>query len=109
MAKNDMYVIMYKILAYLDECMRKNVDVNDDKFSHIVLGISEKYWAHIIDELVCHKYVRGVNVIYTTTEPIICINNPRVTMEGVAFMQENSMMKKAREFLKETKSILPLI
>lgn len=104
-----MYIIMYKILAYLYECMRKGIDVDNDKFSHIALGINERYWIHIIDELVSHKYIRGISVLYTSSEPAICINNPRVSMEGVEFMQQNSMMKKAREFLKESKSIIPFL
>lgn len=39
---------------------------------------------------------------------VVNFNRPRVTMDGVAFMQENTMMAKARDFLITTKSALPI-
>lgn len=109
MAQNDMYVVMYKILCYLYDCMKRDVEPDDSQFSHVALGIPERYWSDIMLELHAKHYIRGVTVMPRgQSDSAIVMNRPRVTMEGVEFMQENTMMAKARKFLVDTKSALPI-
>lgn len=110
MAQNDMYVVMYKVIAYLYDCMKKGVEPDDEKWSHQALGIPESYWVTIVEELVEHRFICGVKVLAfmdgeKSVEPI----DPRVTMEGVAFAQENTMMAKAKAFLQDAKASIPFI
>ena len=53
--------------------------------------------------------VTGITVQDVCGGILIHVDDPAITLEGVEFLQENSMMKKALEFLKETKSALPFI
>ena len=109
MAQNDMYVVMYKILCYLYDCMKRDVEPDRDAFSHAALGIPERYWTDIVRELHSKHFIRGVTVSPRGQSDFnVIMNRPRVTMEGVEFMQENTMMAKAREFLVDTKSALPI-
>lgn len=107
MAQNDMYVVMYKILCYLYDCMKKDKEP-DSEFGYVALGIPERYWTDIMHELFRKHFISGVMVVPCGADVKIVLQRPRVTMEGVAFMQENTMMSKARDFLVTTKSMLPV-
>ena len=110
MAQNDMYVVMYKILAYLYDCMKRGVEPEDARWSAQALGIPASYWTSIVEELVGHGFVAGVNVDhFINGEALVTPIGPRVTMEGVAFAQENSMMGKAKAFLQDAKAAVPFI
>lgn len=112
MAQNDMYVVMYKILAYLYDCMKRGVRPSQRHYAHDgdVLSIPYSYWAAIMHELANHGYVSGVTVFEDMGGDLIVSDiDPMITMEGVEFLQENSTMKKALRFLQDTKSALPFI
>ena len=112
MAQDDMFVVMYKVLAYLYDCMKKGVEPRPSMLANNgdMLNIEESYWARIMKELVDHGYVDGVVVLGTWQgDLIVKFNHPVVTMEGVEFLQENSKMQKALNYLKEAKSALPFI
>ena len=64
----------------------------------------------MIEELVGHRYIDGVTVRkFLNSEASVTALNARVTMEGVAFAQENSMMGKAKAFLQDAKASIPFI
>lgn len=109
MAQNDMYVVMYKIIAYLYDCMKRGEDPDIARISAGELDIPEEYRVHIIEELVDHGYVKGFGIRYADNMPVVIIDRPRVTMEGVAFAQENSMMGRAKAFLQDAKASIPFI
>ena len=112
MAQDDMHVVMYKILAYLYSCMKAGDKPIERHYSHDgdVLCIPYAYWAAIMAELVENGYVKGVVVARTWGGDVVAKpTEPAITMKGVEFLQENSMMRKALGFLKETKSALPFI
>lgn len=112
MAHDDMHVVVYKILAYLYSCMKKGEKPCERHLVHDgdVLHIPYQYWATIIKDMLDRGYVEGFVVNKAWGGDIMVgINEPRITMEGVEFLQNNSMMAKALSFLKETKSMLPFI
>ena len=75
-----------------------------------MLGIPETYWNAVVEELVDHRYICGVTVKhFIDGSSLVLITSPRVTMEGVAFAQENSMMSKAKAFLQNAKAAIPFI
>ena len=112
MAQDDMHVIMYKILAYLYDCMKKGIQPQESQIrpGGIIGSIPELYWARIMEELSDNYLVKGIGIIHVYSGDIIVnLNDPTVTFAGVEFLQENSMMKKAAKFLKEAKSTLPFL
>lgn len=100
MAKDDMFVIAYKILKYLYERMKSGTDAElaDFCWDSKVCQIEKEYWKAIIKELVEKRYIKGIYIVPSDTGAKLKINEQiTVTMEGVAFMQENSTMQKAKE------------
>lgn len=109
MARDDMHVIMYTILKYLYECLKAGTDPDPLKFSAEALCINERYWTAIVADLANRGYIRGVMVVHKPSGDVVQVVNPSVTIEGVEFMMENSMMQKALDFVKEAKSAIPFV
>ncbi|MBQ6330391.1 MAG: hypothetical protein IJI35_15330 [Kiritimatiellae bacterium] len=112
MAQDDMHVIIYKVLAYLYDCMKKGIDPDKSMLAPDGLlfgGVPERYWNSIWLQMLDKGLVVGVAQAAYDDSTHIIILSPEVTLDGVEFMQENSMMKKAKDFLKDMKSILPFV
>lgn len=109
MAQDDMFVVMYKIIAYLYDCMKRGEEPSNSEWNADALCIPEEYWKKVVKELVEHGLIDGVAVVDTSGGCIVKPYNPKVTMEGVQFAQENSMMAKAAKLLRDAKSSIPFI
>ena len=112
MAQDDLHVVMYKILAYLYSCLKSGEEPKREHYWNDgdVLDIPYAYWAQIMRDMDERGYIRGfVFIDEWGGGTIVKAANPGITMEGVEFLQENSLMQKALRFLKETKSALPFI
>lgn len=110
MAKDDMEVIMYKILKYLYECMKKDISPQLEDFSwdSKLFHIPQNYWCKIIVTLVRKGYITGFKIIDNTKDaPTIQTDRPfEITFEGVQFLEENSRMQKAKEYCAETFNVI---
>ena len=112
MAKNDYYVIAYWILAYLYACLKEGVRPNPAyiKADSEVINLSPSYWEYIMRHLYKDGYIDGISLI-----PVIGAENPQVridsniviTPKGIEYLQNNSAMCKARDFLITLKEIIP--
>lgn len=109
MAHNDMHVVIYKILSYLYECMKIGVNPSVRRVGASELGIPDDYWTQIVAQLVERGYVSGVSVTRTTSGDVVNFSKPSVTLDGVEFLMENSMMGKAKTFLQDVKATVPFI
>lgn len=63
-----------------------------------------------MQELIDHDYVKGFKYVRAWGGDLVIIDTePRITLEGIAFLKENSGMQKALKFLQESKSALPFL
>lgn len=106
MSHDDMHVIMYKILSYLYECMKGGEEPNRANVENLALGINYSYWCSIVQQLVERGYVKGFIVSHADNEVRVTVANPTVTMDGVEFLMDNSLMAKAKKFLIEAKGFV---
>ena len=102
MAKDDMRVIMYKILKYLYGCMKigKRPALEDMCCKSTLFQIPEEYWEQVIAELSEAGYVKGF--ICTMAKDGLAVtmtDSARITLAGVDFLEENGNMAKVRQFL----------
>lgn len=114
MAKDDMHVVIFKILAYIYDCMKSGKPVDKSVIECEPLEIPESYWTQIMRELVEHGYVSGITVRSTTAKDVVLLSDPRVTLDGVEFLMENSMMSKAARLVADagdffSKVVFPFI
>lgn len=100
MPKDDMHLIIYKILRYLYDCNKQGkIPTFTDMFSVLELvRIPKSYLAQILTEIMDCGYITGCSVIVAkdVTQFSLC-EDARVTISGVDYLNENSRMKKAAE------------
>ena len=67
MAQNDYFVIVYQVLKYLYECLKKGEKPEACYLTASAYNIPENYWQYIILSMITEEYVKGiaVNHIYT--------------------------------------------
>lgn len=111
MARDDYFVIVYKILVYLYKCL-KNGETADivNILTAETYGVPESYFEYIIIELLDSGYIKGVSTINVLGKSTPCIKFTKDIMikpKGIEYLQENSMVAKAKNFLKEVKEIVP--
>lgn len=113
MSKDNMSLLMFKILTYLYECMIKGETVKEENFQvencYFGKDLNQEYLNHICRMLESKGYTEG----FTTSkmwggEIIIISYDAKITLEGFEFLQENKTMKKVYKYLKEVKGWIPI-
>lgn len=96
----DNFKVIYRILRYLEKAMDLE-EVDTDRISAEALKISEQRWISIIEMLVKDRYIDGVLIKRSSdgyTE--VSFSDLRITLRGLEYLQENSLMKKAADLAK---------
>lgn len=109
MAKDDMEIVMYKILRYLYECMKRDIAPDLQKYGWCseLFDIPQQYWCKIIRILVEKGLIKGFDILETKDGVQIQTKPPtEITYEGREFLRENSGMQKAKEACGESFSVL---
>ena len=107
MKENDYFVISYRILAYLYDCLKEAREVDRDVVSYQALGINEAYHNWIMKALYEAGRISGVYPINGSKYVKIVYKDLEITEQGIIFLQENSSIEKAKRFLKDIKAIIP--
>lgn len=107
MAKNDYFVITYRILTYLYECFKTGEKPDTDFFGAEALKINNGYWVNVMESLYNEGCITGISVIKSANMQGIKIMDLKITQKGIEYLQENSAMAKARKFLKELRNVTP--
>lgn len=111
MAKDDYYVIVYQILAYLYRTLKDGNDVDPAmlEYKSQYLNINRKYWQYIIENMQEEGYIKGVVLNYAWGNNLLSydLSGCQITPAGIAYLCDNSTIKKAYRFLKASKEILP--
>lgn len=108
MAKNDYFVIVCRILTYLYECFKAGERADVEMFGPDALGINNGYWLNVMESIYNEGYVTGMAMVPRMgREQGIKLINLKITQKGIEYLQENSTMRKAAEFLKSVKEIVP--
>lgn len=111
MAKDDYFVIVYQILAYLYQRLKKGlpVDTRMLKADSPLLKINEKYWAYIIYHMQESGFIEDVP--FSNLDDVFPIpldlSEIKITPKGIEYLCDNSFMEKAKAFLKDIKEIMP--
>lgn len=109
MAKDDYHVIVYKILAYLYTCLKEDKKIDPDMlmFDGKLFQINQQYWVYILYHLVQDGYITGLNNIKSGNGYYIKgqLQDCEITPKGIDYLCENSLLEKAKQFLKDIKEI----
>lgn len=108
MAKDDYFVLAYRVLRFLYECFKAGEKADAEWFGPQALGINNGYWVNLLESLTKEGYITGIvfpHAIGSIRSAKVI--NAKITEKGIVFLQENGSIQKAVEFLKSAKEIIP--
>ena len=102
MASDDFEVIAFKVLSYLYRCMKDGKKVDVAALRELI-GCNEAYLGSVIRGLQSKGLVDGfcfdgLSGVVIDSPALATMSEPVITMDGAAYVRENSRMRKAREF-----------
>ena len=102
----DNFKAVYRILSSLEEQMDKpSIDVS--KFDSEQLGITRERWIKCLEMMEDVGYIKGCRIytnMYGETE---CdTENIKITLKGLEYLQENSIMQRIYKTAKGIKEIV---
>lgn len=103
----DNFKAVYRILSCLEKAMDlPEFDVN--QISAKSLDVSKERWARYIEMMEDVGYIKGVQInrcIDGTTD--VDASEMRITLKGLEYLQENSIMRRMYKAAKGIKEITP--
>lgn len=100
------FTTIYRILRYLEKAMDYD-EVDMERISAATLGISEQRRSAILKILADDGYIDGIDVKKSiTSETLVSIASPCITLKGLEYLQENSLMAKAANLAKGIAEII---
>ncbi len=111
MAKDDYFVIVYKLLSYLYMQLKTGEDIDEKMIGHDspILQINKRYWNYIMENLIKDEYITCSTVKVWGREIIYDLRTVEITPAGIAYVSDHSLFEKVKEFLKDIKEITPFI
>lgn len=100
------FKIIYKILKSIEESMDYEI-FDENVISPGYLGVSKERWKALIIELLDNGYITGILKVPVMGDRVdLKIIKPKLTIKGMQYLEENSMMKKAYNLLKGIREII---
>lgn len=103
----DNFKAVYKILTALEKAM----DCPEFDVSTIgpdALGVSEERWCRYIEMMADVGYIKGVSIRKDITgEMHVNASDMRITLKGLEYLQENTVMRKIYNAARGVKEIVP--
>lgn len=100
----DNFKVIYKILKLLEEAMDQD-EFDISLLSPDLLGVTENRRNAILKMLQAESYITGV--LYRNGLSGVKLSKPAITLKGLQYLEENSMMKKVSGILKGIKETIP--
>lgn len=99
--------LIYKILKVLHKAMDDD-EFDMDRISFHRLGITQNRWVRLIKMLVDSGYITGVTIMTGADGDIsISMSRPEITLKGMEYLEENSLMQKAYRMARGIKDVTP--
>ncbi len=105
----DNFKAVYRILSALEKAM----DLPEFDISQIgasMLGVSEQRWARYMEMMVDVGYIKGVRIQSNIAGELMVENDDiRITLKGLEYLQENSIMQRLYKTAKGIRDVMPNI
>lgn len=105
---DENFKIIYEILKKLENSMDIS-EFDNSILSYKSLEISKPKWCRIIKMLFDSGYITGVNVWepYDCSYPQVELTRPEITLKGLEYLRENSIMQRMYKAANGIKEITP--
>lgn len=105
---ND-FTVIYRILNAFQKAMDED-SFNSDIISAERLKISENRRKKLLIQLIKNGYIENVEIkryFDEDTPDIVIPPTATITLKGLEYLEDNSMMKRAKEVMKDIKDFIP--
>nr|DAF88173.1 MAG TPA: YjcQ protein [Myoviridae sp. ctumZ20] len=110
MAQNDYFVIVYRVLKYLYDCLKAGNQPEIAYLTASTYNIPDSYWTYIVISLISEGYIKGIAMTPTKNGVVFGdLQDAIITPKGIEYLFENSLLEKAKKTLKEAKEMIPFI
>lgn len=103
MAKDDYFVMVYKLLRYLYQCLKEECTADWDIVCPNTkdFPVGEDYFAYLLTHLLADGYIEGIAEVRAIGSHARFKETTglAITPKGIAYLDENSTMKRVGEFL----------
>ena len=108
MARDDYFVIVYQLMKYLYECLKKGEKPEVDHLQASYYSIPKNYWEYIVVSLSQAGYIAGI-LISPSKDGVVFgdLQDTIITPKGIEYLFENSLIEKAKRTLKDVKEMIP--
>lgn len=111
MEKDDYDVIVFKILTYLYRKLKKGYI--DDTYLFPLTNdfpINEAYFISVLEDLETQKLVKHLKLIKAWGGDVVDYDLSKLTItgDGIAYLRDNSKMRKLIHIVKEARAIMSL-
>lgn len=91
---NDNFKCIYKILKALEKAM-DFPEFDLSQINHEKLGVSKERWARYLEMMVDVGYIKGIRIYTDCTDEInVDDEGTRITLKGLEYLTENSIMQR---------------
>ncbi|WP_338033125.1 YjcQ family protein [Limosilactobacillus alvi] len=105
LAKNDYFVVMYRLMMYLYNCLKNDQQVDLSKITSSYLGINERYFQYILTNLVNDGYLMADST-YEDMNGLHVMESIMISPKGIAYLHENSTIAKVKSSVKGLSDII---
>lgn len=111
MAKDDYYVVAFKILTYLYACLKRITLFDEDVFKQIIdkQKIADEYLTDILHMMTEEGMITGLVFTKAWGNTYILANeygNMKITSFGITYLNENSTMSKIKGAVKDNTGLI---
>ena len=101
MAKDDYFVIAYKILKYFYTCLKSDQDPDINMYNANAFNINQSYWDYIMVNLFEYGYISDLLIIPPTLgrkrKGVRVLDSTMITPDGIKYLEENSMFQRFKQ------------
>jgi len=110
-AKDDYFVVAYKILVYLYAVLKREIVFDNETFKRTVKKdvVNEDYFNDILYLMTEQGLISGLDFINVWGGNHVLVSDlsgARITVAGISYLQDNDKMKRVGEILKESADII---
>ena len=100
--------IIYRVLKFLQQSMDFE-EFDSESFTAERFGTNQYRFEALLIELQDSGYIKGLHIVQYIRQPehIQQPLRPKITLKGLEYLNENSLMKQAAAFAKGIKEIVP--
>lgn len=113
MEKDDYFVVVYKILAYLYVILKEGRHPDPKLLQHDskMLGINKLYWTYIMESLQDEGHIKGLDVttMWGGDKMISGLESCQITPAGIWYLMDDCTMEKVKDFLMKADIAVPRV